>query len=285
VLAGKSRRSRDSETDSSDPREGASDEERRKRHRKSKRKDSSSSSSRSRSRSRSRRRSKERHRDKTPHLDVTTKVKTENQEKFYRDIFAQLTAQQQSLIATMTEMAKKSTPAPMVIPPSNNPSPNNGAPRVQTCAFCRAPGHYVRDCDQVAEYIRQGKAKKDPTTYKLVLPTGEPIPEGERGQTLKTRLDNWLNRMKKSMILEVTSPRDTYSQPSEATVASYARTDEYHRLVAAVRAEQKQDLHPMQTRSKNVDQANEPQVNRIVPDGDTRPAHPVKPLPNSQESH
>lgn len=41
----------------------------------------------------------------------------------------------------------------------------------------------------------------------------------------------------------------------------------------------------MQTRSKNVDQSNEPQVNRNVPDGDARPAHPVKPPPNTLESH
>lgn len=193
----------------------------------------------------------------------------------------------------MTELTKK-TAAPQAIFAS---APDVGIgtptlPRVRTCAFCQKTGHFVRECDQVNEYVRAGKAMKDVTNSKILLPTGEPIPDGEG--SLKTRLDSWLNKMKSffsqivlpdetdpaesvtSGIVEITSSVDEHLSP--VSVNSHSQTDELKKLVAAIRAEKNLPAkQPMNTRSKEDGNPTEKIGPMLNPDGDKRPAHPVKP--------
>ena len=103
----------------------------------------------------------------------------------------------------------------MSLPPRARRDPN-GSDR---CMFCGGPDHFVRECGEVAEYIRVGKCKKN-TEGRIVLSTGAFVPREIPGSNLKDRVDEWHRRnpgqiATGSMMFTVKSP------PSAAvTIAS-----------------------------------------------------------------
>ena len=62
-----------------------------------------------------------------------------------------------------------------------------------TCSFCGAAGHYMRECETVATFIRAGKCKRS-TEGKIVLPTGAMALRGAPGTLLHDRIEDWHQR-------------------------------------------------------------------------------------------
>ena len=60
------------------------------------------------------------------------------------------------------------------------------------CNFCDGP-HYVRNCPDVLEYIKQGRCKRN-IEGKIVLPTGAFVPREIPGTLLRDRIDEWHKR-------------------------------------------------------------------------------------------
>jgi hypothetical protein len=67
------------------------------------------------------------------------------------------------------------------------------APRSSTCSFCGIAGHYMRECETVAAFIRAGKCKRS-TEGKIVLLTGAMAPHGAPGTLLRDRIEDWHQR-------------------------------------------------------------------------------------------
>jgi hypothetical protein len=82
-------------------------------------------------------------------------------------------------------------PAPPSLPSANSPSSSFPSHRrTETCAFCAQPGHRIRQCPTVREYIHAGRAviKDD----RIHLPVGQPIPSDDTGRGLQSAIDAWL---------------------------------------------------------------------------------------------
>ena len=67
------------------------------------------------------------------------------------------------------------------------------APGSSTCSFCGVAGHYMRECETVATFIRAGKCKRS-AEGKIVLPTGAMAPRGAPGTLLRDRIEDWHQR-------------------------------------------------------------------------------------------
>ncbi|KAH9009722.1 hypothetical protein EDB85DRAFT_2162357 [Lactarius pseudohatsudake] len=72
--------------------------------------------------------------------------------------------------------------------------PRNTAPRstdsTSVCNFCGVPGHFIRECEIVAEYGRLGKCKCN-HEGKVVLPSGAMVPHEITGAWLRDRFDEY----------------------------------------------------------------------------------------------
>ena len=83
-----------------------------------------------------------------------------------------------------------------------------GAPGGSACNFCGMPGHYIRDCEVVAEYTRSGKCKRSPDN-RVVLPSGAMVPRSITGAWLRDRVDEYHRQnpgqMAAQMLFEVAS--------------------------------------------------------------------------------
>ncbi len=66
------------------------------------------------------------------------------------------------------------------------------APRKLECAFC-GKEHFIRNCDLVEEYSRDGKIKRN-VEGKVILPTGAYVPRDIPGKFLQERIDEWHRR-------------------------------------------------------------------------------------------
>ena len=62
----------------------------------------------------------------------------------------------------------------------------------QTCVFCSSPRHYVRQCPEAAQYLRQGKIIYN-SAGRLSLPNGCYPPGFTPGKNLRERIDNYRN--------------------------------------------------------------------------------------------
>ena len=63
-------------------------------------------------------------------------------------------------------------------------------PKNDNCHFCGLPGHLGRNCMVAADYITQGKCRRN-TEGLIVLPTGAFIPRDIPGRYFKDRIDEW----------------------------------------------------------------------------------------------
>ena len=59
------------------------------------------------------------------------------------------------------------------------PSPGGGG----NCNFCGSPEHFIRNCMEVLEYIKDGKCKRN-NEGKVILPGGAYVPRDISGQWL-----------------------------------------------------------------------------------------------------
>ena len=75
-----------------------------------------------------------------------------------------------------------------------------------SCNFCDAPGHFIRECPRVEEYIAAGKCIRG-EGGRLVLPTGFMLPNWAVGKCLMERFDRFAAEMAK------------FSAPEEPTVS------------------------------------------------------------------
>ena len=77
------------------------------------------------------------------------------------------------------------------------------------CNFCGGSGHFIRECEAVAEYIKAGKCKKSMANGKVVLPSGAEVPRGVPGSWLRDRVDEWHwtnpRQLAAQMLFEVTA--------------------------------------------------------------------------------
>ncbi len=74
-----------------------------------------------------------------------------------------------------------------------NYDPNRQAARAaasEHCNFCGGPQHYMRDCEVVEQYIRDGKIKKN-EEGRIVLASGYFLPRRITGQHMKDRVDEY----------------------------------------------------------------------------------------------
>lgn len=69
--------------------------------------------------------------------------------------------------------------------PQRPPPPKNN-----NCHFCGLPDHLGRNCMVAADYIAQGKCRRN-TEGLIVLPTGAFIPRDIPGRYFKDRIDEW----------------------------------------------------------------------------------------------
>jgi hypothetical protein len=69
--------------------------------------------------------------------------------------------------------------------PQRPPPPKNN-----NCHFCGLPDHLGRNCMVAADYITQGKCRRN-TEGLIVLPTGAFIPRDIPGRYFKDRIDEW----------------------------------------------------------------------------------------------
>ena len=95
------------------------------------------------------------------------------------------------------------------------------------CHFCGEPGHFMRECEVVGEYIRIGKCKRNHEN-KLVLPSGAAVPRHITGTWLKDRFNEYHRQNpnetgKAQMLCEVatlvTAVQDEDAQPSSSEAA------------------------------------------------------------------
>jgi hypothetical protein len=82
------------------------------------------------------------------------------------------------------------------------------APGSSACNFCGGLGHFIRECEVVAEYTKAGKCKRG-ADGKVVLPSGAMVPRDISGAWLRDRVDEWHRRnpgqMAAQMLFEVTA--------------------------------------------------------------------------------
>jgi hypothetical protein len=92
------------------------------------------------------------------------------------------------------------------------------------CAFCGGAGHFIRECDVVAEYTKAGKCKRS-ADGKVVLPSGAGISRTLAGSCLRERVDEWhrINpgQMAAQMLFEVAAVRTAPAPLNDAAGQSY----------------------------------------------------------------
>jgi hypothetical protein len=71
--------------------------------------------------------------------------------------------------------------------------PRQSSTRSMNCHFCGDLAHLGRNCGVAAEYIAQGKCRRN-IEGLIVLPTGAFIPRDIPGRWFKERIDEWHNR-------------------------------------------------------------------------------------------
>ena len=63
-------------------------------------------------------------------------------------------------------------------------------PSASVCNFCGIPGHYIRKCEIIEEYIQFGKCKRS-SDNRVILPSGAQVPHSITGAWMRDRMDKW----------------------------------------------------------------------------------------------
>ena len=102
----------------------------------------------------------------------------------------------EALTTTVTSLSKMLRMILMqqaaVTKPKNTGAMSMGmsGPSASICNFCGIPGHYIRECEIVEEYIRFGKCKCS-SDNRVVLPLGAQVPCSITGTWMCDRMDEW----------------------------------------------------------------------------------------------
>ena len=85
------------------------------------------------------------------------------------------------------------------------------------CAFCGEPGHFIRSCAKVLEYIRVGKCARN-AEGRVVQPDGSYIASSIPGRTLMERLDNLAKDKTQTVnMISIADSRSTETRTETAT--------------------------------------------------------------------
>lgn len=76
---------------------------------------------------------------------------------------------------------------------SQSNRPSSSKPKSNNCFFCESPDHFSRDCTTLAQYLTEGKVRRN-SDGKIVLPNGSFCPRSLPGDTLQARVDEWHRR-------------------------------------------------------------------------------------------
>lgn len=146
---------------------------------------------------------------------------------------AALTAAVTSAVANLSEMFKHSLQPPQAGPRPRVTGANamgTSVPGTSACNFCGLPGHFIRECEVVAEYTRAGKCKRS-QDGRVVLPSGAMVPRSITGTWLRDRVDEYHRQnpgqMAAQMLLEVAAtatapPNDAAGQSKQSYPARHA---------------------------------------------------------------
>ncbi len=88
----------------------------------------------------------------------------------------------QSLAPAVASTLPKSIPSPFLTP--------SRVLEPQKCFYCGGQGHRVRLCSRVIEDLASGRCISA-QQGRIVLPSGDEIPRGLAGETIRQRLDRW----------------------------------------------------------------------------------------------
>ncbi|THH11446.1 hypothetical protein EW146_g8045 [Bondarzewia mesenterica] len=95
-----------------------------------------------------------------------------------------------TMFERITETFVKALSGQQAIGPPRPPSNPKTAGR---CTFCGNAGHYMRECPEVEDYIRQGKCRRN-LEGKVILSSGAFVPRSIPGLWLKERINEWHRR-------------------------------------------------------------------------------------------
>src|SRR6266702_1968933 len=94
-------------------------------------------------------------------------------------------------VATLGKMFKNALEAQNLGNRSKGPRNSRSAGETTSkCNFCSIPGHFMQECEIVAEYIWMGKCKRSPEG-KIVLPLGAVVPHHITGAWLGDHIDEY----------------------------------------------------------------------------------------------
>ncbi len=156
------------------------------------------------------------------------------------------------------------------------------APRKLECAFC-GKEHFIRNCDLVEEYRRDGKIKHN-IDGKVILPTGAYVPRDIPGKFLQERIDEWHRRHPGQLAAGSISYRamlNSVATPQAAPLAcvpsqTHAQSPAESRI-AALEAE----IARLRAKRPSV----KPPINARLPPSDTasstNPTRKLSPAPNT----
>jgi hypothetical protein len=96
---------------------------------------------------------------------------------------------------TLIKAISSSQPSTSQPPRNNNQGPMNPSRDypANVCIFCGLSDHYINSCLVCAQYITDGKCKRNQDN-KIVLPNGMFVPRAIPGIWIKERIDEWHRR-------------------------------------------------------------------------------------------
>ena len=137
-----------------------------------------------------------------------------------------------SAVADLTEMFKNSMQQQSQR--SSVPPPARAAGEAASkCNFCGLPGHFMRECEVAAEYMRLGKCKRS-VEGKIVLPAGGVVPRHITGAWLRDRIDEYhrINpgqiaaaQMLMEMVAPIAQEGPAFPKASQFSVSKVVRFD------------------------------------------------------------
>ena len=99
-----------------------------------------------------------------------------------------------------------------------------GGPSQSVCNFCGIPGHFIRECEIVEEFIQFGKCKRSPKG-KVVLPSGAMVPRSITGTWLRDRVDEYHRQnpgqLATQMLFEVATAQAVSALPNDVAGHAY----------------------------------------------------------------
>jgi len=93
--------------------------------------------------------------------------------------------------------------------------------RNNACNFC-GTNHFIRDCEQVNDYVRAGKCKQN-IEGKVVLPSGSFVPHSIQGALLRDRIEEW-HRQNPNQLAAGTMMNEIISPNVEAAATTSTTT-------------------------------------------------------------